>query len=56
MELPNAVDGRLVTLYERAVICTTFPAYKIEDLDEAPVGDLLQAIELLNTARKALTK
>lgn len=54
--MQNAVDGRLVTLYERAVICTTFPAYKLEDLDGAPVGDLLQALELLNTARAATAK
>jgi hypothetical protein len=46
---PNPAD---VALYQRAVICTTFPAYKLSDLDHESAPTLLRALELLNTARK----
>ncbi len=45
----------LQSLYGRAQICRTFPAYKLEDLDgDAPVLELLEALELLDVAQKAL--
>jgi hypothetical protein len=46
---PNPAD---VVLYQRAVICQTFPAYKLSDLDHESAPMLLRALELLNTARK----
>lgn len=53
MEMPGAAPPpRLRWLYTRAVICQRFPAYKLEDVDDAPIVDLLQALELLNTADK----
>ena len=51
----NQVNPRLAGLYQRAVICQTFPAYKLEDLDDAPLGELMQALELLTTARQVQT-
>lgn len=51
----NQVNPRWVQLYQRAVICQTFPAYKLEDFDTVSMAELLQAVELLDTARKAQT-
>lgn len=48
----SSVSPRLASLYQRAQICQTFPAYKLEDLDHLPVRDLLQAMELLSIARQ----
>ena len=48
-------NPRHVALYRRAIICQTFPAYKLSDLDDAPARDLLLATELLALARKAQT-
>lgn len=39
-------------LYQAANIMRAFPAYKLEDLDGAPVAELLQALELIETAAK----
>lgn len=52
----NQVNPRLTWLYTRAVICQAFPAYKLSDLEDEPLPDLLQALELLDIARKALSK
>ncbi len=46
-------DPRLVGLYQRAVICQTFPAYKLHEVRDAPARELLQALELIDLARKA---
>ena len=35
MEADNDVDPRLVWLYQRAVICQTFPAYTLETANRA---------------------
>jgi len=40
-------DPRLVALYHRAVVCRTFPAYR---LDDKMPRELLWAIELLGVA------
>ncbi len=43
---------RLVMLYQRAVICRMFPAYRLEDLEHISLVPLLRAIQLLNVADK----
>ncbi len=45
-------DPRLVWLYSRAIICQTFPAYKLHELRDIPAGELMQAMVLLDTARR----
>lgn len=48
-------DPRMVLLYQRAMICQTFPAYKLSDLGrDAPALEIMQALELMALARKAL--
>jgi len=39
-------------LYQRAVICRTFPAYKLEDLEHVSLVPLLRAMQLLDVADK----
>lgn len=46
-------DLALVSLYQRARICRTFPAYRLHELHDLPVAELLWAIELLDAERKA---
>lgn len=43
---------RLKSLYYRARICQTFPAYRLDELERMPIRDLLQAMELLSIARQ----
>lgn len=44
-----------IWLYQRAIICKTFPAYKLEDLKrETKIVEIMRAMELLNIAQKAL--
>ena len=43
----------LVSLYQRARICRTFPAYRLHELHDLPVAELLRAIELLDAEQKA---
>lgn len=47
---------RLAGLYQRAMICRVFPAYKLHELRDMPATEILQAMELLDTAQKALSK
>jgi hypothetical protein len=44
------VDPALVALYQRAVVCRWFPAYKLEDLTNTPAIEILRAIRLLTIA------
>lgn len=46
-------DPGLVSLYQRARICRTFPAYRLHELRDLPAAELLWAIELLDAERKA---
>lgn len=48
----NTCPVKLQSLYTRARICQEFPAYKLHELRDAPAGELLQAIELLNLAKE----
>ena len=50
--MPSHVDPALVWLYQRAVICQTFPAYRLEELQDAPIVDILRAVELIGLARQ----
>lgn len=44
----------VVLLYQRAIICQRFPAYKLSDLGrEAPAAELLRALALLDLAQQA---
>ena len=43
----------LVSLYQRARICRTFPAYRLHELGDLPAAELMWAIELLDVERKA---
>jgi hypothetical protein len=48
-------EPRLVWLYQAALICQAFPAYRLEDVRQLPgpqLRDLLTAVQLLDTARK----
>ncbi len=45
-------DPRLVALYRRAVVCQTFPAYRLDDLTHLKAIPILQAMQLLDVARK----
>jgi len=51
--MPSAADPRLVNLYTRAMICQTFPAYKLHELRDTPATELLLAMKLMETANKA---
>ena len=42
-------------LYQKAQICKMFPAYKLSDLDDVPIIPIMQALELMATADKALS-
>ena len=44
---------QLVSLYQRARICRTFPAYRLHELRSLPAAELLWAIELLDAERRA---
>ena len=48
--IPNP---RLVALYQRAVICQAFPAYKLHEVKGLPAREILQAMQLLKLAREA---
>jgi hypothetical protein len=50
--MPNSVSPRTVSIYQRALICRAFPAYKMHELEQVPIADLLWAMELLATAHK----
>ena len=42
----------LVSLYQRARICRTFPAYRLHELRDMPMVELLWAMELLDAERR----
>ena len=44
---------KLVLLYQRALLCKEFPAYRLDELRNLPAGDILRAMELLSLARQA---
>ena len=48
-------DARDVWLYQRALICKAFPAYKLHELDDIPIMPIMQAMQLLSEARNALS-
>ena len=50
--MDSEVDPELIAIYNRAVICKTFPAYTLESLKDTPARDVLIAMELLSTAAK----
>lgn len=50
--MTTTAPSRLASLYQRALICETFPAYRLEDLTTIPARDLLQAVELVSIARQ----
>jgi hypothetical protein len=43
-------------LYQRALICQRFPAYKLEDLRGAPAVEIMRAMALLDLAAQAQQK
>lgn len=49
---PDPAD---VWLYQKALICKSFPAYKLEELDTVPIVPIMQAMQLLNLAQQALS-
>lgn len=51
----HSVDPELVHLYNRAIVCKTFPAYTLETARAAPARDLHVAMALLDLAAKAQT-
>jgi hypothetical protein len=53
MGAPAKVSPRLVSLYQRAQICQTFPAYRLEELKTLPAVEILQAMEMLSLVRQA---
>lgn len=50
--MDSEVDPELIAIYNRAVICKTFPAYTLQSLKDTPARDVLIAMELLSTAAK----
>lgn len=50
--MPNQVNPELAGIYQRALICKTFPAYRLDELKRTPARDLVMAMELLETVRK----
>ena len=51
--MPVQPDPRLVWLYFRARICQEFPAYKLHELRDLPAIEIMQAMELVELAKKA---
>lgn len=52
--MPSSPPPRLVWLYQAALVCQLFPAYRLEDIMEMPgsqLRDLLTAAKLLDIAR-----
>lgn len=47
------VNPRLAHLYQRAIICKTFPAYRLDELRTLPAAEIMQAMTLLDMAQKA---
>ncbi len=45
-------DPQLVLLYQRAVICKTFPAYTLHELRNQPLREIMWAVQLLDIAQK----
>lgn len=43
---------RDVHLYQRALVCKEFPAYKLHELRDTPAADLVRALKLLELARQ----
>jgi hypothetical protein len=50
--MPNACDRETISVYHRAIIATTFPAYTLETAGQANARDVFWAMELLDAARK----
>lgn len=50
--MPNTCDRQIISVYHRAIIATTFPAYTLETAGQANARDVFWAIELLDAARK----
>jgi hypothetical protein len=46
------VDSEVLELWQYANICRTFPAYRLEDMATAPVGDLMRVMQLISTNDK----
>lgn len=46
-------DPRLVSIYQRALICRTFPGYRLHELRDTPAVELLTAMKLLEIAAQA---
>lgn len=47
---------RLKALYQRALVCRTFPAYRLSDLGPGePASEILQAMQLLDIATKVVS-
>lgn len=49
-------SSRWIGLYQRACVCRMFPAYRLGELRETEAAEILQAMELMNVADKALSK
>lgn len=43
---------RLVWLYQRALICQTFPAYRLDEIRGRTLIELTQAMKLIDTVRQ----
>lgn len=52
VDMPNTCDRQIISVYHRAIIATTFPAYTLETAGQANARDVFWAIELLDAARK----
>jgi len=42
-------------MWQKICICRRFPVYRWDEIDDLPVGELLQAIELMDTADNVIT-
>ncbi len=52
-EEDNPASWQLADLYQRALICKTFPAYKLSDIDGLKYTEIMWAMRLLDVAQQA---
>jgi hypothetical protein len=50
--MPNTCDPATISIYHRAIIAKTFPAYTLETARGANARDVFWAMELLDAAQK----
>lgn len=49
------MDPALIWLWKRIEVCQAFPVYRLDELRDTPARELLLALKLIETARKALS-